>query len=240
MLSCKGLIAGDVFRITQACSDSDVFFTSLQRRFAYWSDEVLMPIQFALHQLVDILDGRMSWLVIRFNWHNEPATLAAADTFFKRLLISVHPMVGLVTDSARIATREYTKLLESLLQYHGLQRYQYPAISPDFALELRSPFSAHCRTIRSMFELHLLSTTDSDLDAEDTDHLDYKRQKHSLAQAQSNPFLALRNPVYPPLAYTRAHLPGQSHMRRIHKSLKRPHPDSPTSSPSALTDEDCD
>jgi hypothetical protein len=61
MLSCKGLIAGDVFRITQACSDSDVFFTSLQRRFAYWSDEVLMPIQFAVHQLAHSLDKHM-WL----------------------------------------------------------------------------------------------------------------------------------------------------------------------------------
>ena len=67
-----------------------------------------------------------------------------------------------------------------------------------------------------MFELHLLSTTDSDLDAEDPN---YTSKKRSLAQAQSNPFLALRYPVYPPLAYTRAHLPGQSHMRRLHKSL---------------------
>ena len=47
-LSCKALIAGDVFRMTQACSDSDVFLVSLQRRFAYWSDEVLMHIQFAV------------------------------------------------------------------------------------------------------------------------------------------------------------------------------------------------
>ena len=220
----------------QACSDSDVFFVSLQRRFAYWSDEVLMPIQFAVHQLADSLDKHMSWLVIRFNWHNEPAALAAADTFFKRLMLFVHPMVGLVTDSYKTATREHTKLLISLLQFHGLQRCHYPTISPDFALELRSPFSAHyCRTIRSMFELHLLSTTDSDLDAE---HLDYKEQKRSLKQAQSNPFLALRTPVYPPLAYTTAHLPGQSYMRRIYKSLKRPHPDStPPPSPSAVTDE---
>ena len=167
MLSSKGLIAGDVYRITQACSDSEVFFTSLQQRFAYWSDEVLMPVHFALHQLIDSLDKHMSWLAIRFNWRNEPATLAAADAFFKRLLIYVHPMVSLVHDSARTATRGYTKLLESLLQYHGLQRYQYPATPPDFTLEISSPFSAHCRTIRSMFELHLLSTTDSDLDAED-------------------------------------------------------------------------
>jgi hypothetical protein len=132
-------------------------------------------------------------------------------------MLFVHPMVGLVTDSYKTATREHTKLLISLLQFHGLQRCHYPTISPDFALELKSPSSAYCRTIRSMFELYLLSTADSDLDAE---HSDYTAHKRLLKHAQSNRF-ALRTAVYPPLARTRAHLPGQSHMRRIHKSLKR-------------------
>ena len=171
----------------------------------------------------------MPLLVLRFNWHNEPAALAAADTFFKRLMLFVHPMVGLVADSSNTATQGHIKLLASLLQYHGLQRCHYPTVSPDFALEFHSPFSAHCRTVRSMFELHLLSTTDSELDAE---HLDYTAQKRSLKQAQSNRFLALRTAVYPPLASTRAHLPGQSYMRHRYKSLKRTR--SPDSSPSSL------
>ena len=67
--------------MTQACSDSDVFLVSLQRRFAYWSDEVLMSIQFALNQLVDSLARHMRWLALRFNWYNELVALAAADTF---------------------------------------------------------------------------------------------------------------------------------------------------------------
>ena len=82
-LASRGLIAGGVFRMTQACSDSDVFFVSLQQLFAYWSDEVLMCIQFAVNQLADTLARHMHWLVLRFNWHNEPAALAAADTFFQ-------------------------------------------------------------------------------------------------------------------------------------------------------------
>ena len=47
-----------------------------------------------------------------------------------------------------------------------------------------------------MFELHLLSTADSDLDAE---HPDYTAQKRLLKHAQSNRFVS-RTPVYLPLA----------------------------------------
>ena len=148
-LSSKGLIAGDVFRMTQACSDSDVFFVSLQRRFAYWSDEVLMCINYAADQLVDALARHMRWLILRFDWHDEPVALAAADTFFKWLMLLIHPMVGLVADSVDTATRGHNKLIASLLQHHGLQRCQYLTASPDFALEFRSSFSAYCRTVRS-------------------------------------------------------------------------------------------
>ena len=112
----------------------------------------------------------MRWLILRFGWHDEPAALAAADTFFKRLTLLIHPMVGLVADSVDTATRGHNKLIASLLQHHGLQRCQYLTASPDFALEFRSPFSAYCRAVRSMFERHLLSTADSDLDAEHPDY----------------------------------------------------------------------
>ena len=125
-----------------------------------------MCIQYAVNQLVDALARHMCWLILRFNWHDEPAALAAADTFFKRLMLSVHPMVGLVPGFVDTATRGHNKLIASLLQHHGLQRCQYQQASPDFALEFRSPFSAYCRTVRSSFELHLLSTTDADLGAD--------------------------------------------------------------------------
>ena len=219
-LSSRGLIAGDVFRMTQACSDSDVFFVSLQQRFAYWTDEVLMSIKYAVNQLVDTLARHMRWLILRFNWHDEPAALAAADTFFTRLMLFVHPMVGLVTDSVYTATQGYNKLIASLLQHHGLQRCQYQQASPDFALEFRSPFSAYCRTVRSMFERHLLSTADSDLDAE---HPDYTAQKRSLEKARSGPSLSLRPPVYPPLATSWV---SRATKGLMHKSLKRPRSDS--------------
>ena len=140
-------------------------------------------------------------------------------------MLFVHPMVGLVDDSVNIATREHNKLLASLLQHHGLQRCQYLTVSPDFALEFR--------TIRSMFELHLLSTTDSDLDAE---HLDYTAQKRSLEKARSSRSLVLRPAVYPPLAFSRA-----TGMRLMYKSLKRPRSDSAfLLSLSVVTDEVCD
>ena len=86
-----------------------------------------MCIHFAVDQLVDTLARRMRSLTLRFNWHNEPAALAAADTFFKRLMLSVHPMVGLVADSVDTATRGHNKLISSLLQHHSLQRCQYLA-----------------------------------------------------------------------------------------------------------------
>ena len=129
-----------------------------------------MCIQYAVNQLVDTLTRHMRWLILRFNWHDEPAALAAADTFFKRLMLFVHPMVGLVTNSVDTATRGHNKLIASLLQHHGLQRCQYQQCSPDFALEFHSPFSTYCRTVRSMFELHLLTTADFDLDAEHPDY----------------------------------------------------------------------
>ena len=220
LLSSKGLIAGDVFRMTQACSDSDVFFVSLQRRFAYWTDEVLMCIQYAVDQLVEALARHMISLILRFSWYDEPAALAAADTFFKRLMLSVHPMVGLVPGFVDTATRGHNKLIASLLQHHDLQRCQYQQASPDFALEFRSPFSAYCRTVRSSFELHLLSTTDADLGAE---HPDYTAQKRSLEKARSVPSLSLRPAVYPPLAT--AHHPRTT-KNLMHKPLKRPRSDS--------------
>jgi hypothetical protein len=220
LLSSRGLIAGDVFRMTQACSDSDVFFVSLQQRFAYWTDEVLMSIKYAVNQLADTLARNMRWLILRFNWHDEPAALAAADTFFIRLMLSVHPMVGLVTDSVYTATQGYNKLIASLLQHHGLQRCQYQQASPDFALEFRSPLSAYCRTVRSMFERHLLSTADSDLDAE---HPDYTAQKRSLEKAICGTSLSLRPPVYPPLATSWV---SRATKGLMHKSLKRHRSDS--------------
>jgi hypothetical protein len=94
LLCSKGLIAGDVFRMTQACSDSDVYFVSLQRRFAYWTDEVLMAIGYAVDQLVEALAKHMISLILRFSWYDEPAALAAADTFFKRLMLSVQSSNG--------------------------------------------------------------------------------------------------------------------------------------------------
>ena len=129
-------------------------------------------------------------------------------------MLFVHPMVGLVADSVDTATRGHKKLIFSLLQYHGLQRCQYLADSPDFALEFRSPFSAHCRTVRSMFELPLLSTADSDLDGENPD---YTAQKCSLEKARSGPSLPLRPAVYPPLAIWAS----KATKGVIHKSLKR-------------------
>ena len=117
-------------------------------------------------------------------------------------------MVGLVNDPVNAATRGHTKLLASLLQHHGLQRCQYLTTAPDFALEFRSPFSAHCRTIRSMFELHLLSTTDPDLDAE---HPDYSAQKRPLEKARSSPSLTLHSTVYPPLAFAFNTVIGMRH-----------------------------
>ena len=123
-------------------------------------------------------------------------------------------MVGLVADSVDTATGGGDELIASLLQRHGLQRCQYLAASPDFALEFRSPFSAHCRTIRSMFELHLLSTADSDLDGE---HPDYTTQKRFLEKARSSPSLLLRPVVYSPLAVWAS----KATKGVIHKSLKR-------------------
>ena len=41
-----------------------------------------MSIKFAVNQLVDSLARHMRWLILWFKWYNEPATLAAADTFF--------------------------------------------------------------------------------------------------------------------------------------------------------------
>ena len=190
---------------------------------------------FAVVQLVDTLALRMRSLILRFNWHNEPAALAAADTFFKRLMRSVHPMVGLVADSVDTATQGHNKLIASLLLHHGLQRCQYLAASPDFALEFRSPFSTHCRTVRSIFELHLLSTADSDLDGE---HSDYTAQKRSLEKARSGPFLPLRPAVYPPLATWASKATG---MRLMHKSLKRTRTNSALlPSLSVAEDEVCD
>ena len=108
-----------------------------------------------------------------------------------------------------------------------------PTASPDFTLEFRSHFSAHCRTIRSLFEHHLLSTTDSDLDVE---HPDYTAQKRALEMARSSPSLPLRPAIYPPLAIR--HASRASGMRLMIKSLKRTR--SPDSSLTVAADEICD
>jgi hypothetical protein len=129
-------------------------------------------------------------------------------------------MVGLVPGCVDTATRGHNKLIASLLQQHDLQRCQYQQASPDFELEFRSPFSAYCRTVRSIFELHLLSTTDADLDAE---HPDYTAQKRSLEKARSVPSLSLRPAVYTPLAI--AHHPRTT-KNLMHKPLKRTRTDS--------------
>ena len=130
-------------------------------------------------------------------------------------MLSIHPMVQLVPGSVGTATRGHNKLIAALLQNHGLQRCQYLAASPDFTLEFRSPFSAHCRAIRSLFEHHLLSTADSDLDVE---HPDYTAQKRALEKRALE--MPLHPAVYPPLA-TGNRASRASGTRLMIKSLKR-------------------
>ena len=175
--SCKGLIAGDIFRLIQACSNTGVFFVSIQRRVAYLSDEVLICTKFILQQIVNIFSDRMPSLVERFQWHNEPAALAAADLFFRQLLTRVHPMTKLVPDSISTATAGHRKLMSSLFRHHQIRRSQYPPANPAFELEFRSTFSVRCRDIGIMWKRHLVNTPDSVLDLE---HHDYKDQKRSL------------------------------------------------------------
>ena len=175
--SSKGLIAGDVFRLIQACSNTGVFFVSIQRRVAYLSDEVLISTKFILQQIIGILSNRMHSLVERFQWHNEPAALAAADLFFRQLLTCIHPMTKLVPDCVSTATAGHRKLMSSLFRHHQLRRSQYPPANPAFELEIRSTFAVRRRDITIMWKRHLINTPDSILELE---HHGYKDQKRSL------------------------------------------------------------
>ena len=175
--SSKGLIAGDVFRLIQACSNTGVFFVSIQRRVAYLSDEVLISTKFILQQIIHILSDRMLSLIERFQWHNEPAALAAADLFFRQLLTCVHPMTKLVPDRISTAAAGHRKLMSSLFRHHHMRRSQYPPANPAFELEFRSTFSVRCRDIGIAWKRHLVNTPDSVLDLE---HHEYRDQKRSL------------------------------------------------------------
>jgi hypothetical protein len=200
--SSKGLIAGDVFRLIQACSNTGVFFASIQRRVAYLSDEVLISTKFILQQMIHILSDRMLSLVERFQWHNEPAALAAADLFFRQLLTCVHPMTKLVPDRISTAAAGHRKLMSSLFRHHHMRRSQYPPANPAFELEFRSTFSVRCRDIGITWKRHLVNTPDSVLELE---HHDYKDQKRSLENEiiLSSSLLTLpthdnrRSPVFP-------------------------------------------